>query len=155
MDYSVHYVPRNDGETDAALVVRRGAHELSFTEAAAWTAIKGWLAPMGEAAEDVPFGCVAQYTLPSVVLDADAYSTRFIECIPTDAGFSRWQQTLATMGCSAAGGQDFSAAIEYFDSASGGFTADTKTALRLRAADFGQVEPDPTFSPGAPPCAAA
>ena len=92
MDYSVHYVPRNDGETDAALVVRRGAHELSFTEAAAWTAIKGWLAPMGEAAEDVPFGCVAQYTLPSVVLDADAYSTSFVECFPTDAGFSRWPQ---------------------------------------------------------------
>ena len=83
MDYSVHYVPRNDGETDAALVVRRGAHELSFTEAAAWTAIKGWLAPLGEAADDVPFGCVAQYTLPSVVLDADAYTTLFIEALPT------------------------------------------------------------------------
>ena len=65
MDYSVHYASRNDGETDAALVVRRGAHELSFTEAAAWTAVKGWLAPLGEAADDVPFGCVAQYLSPA------------------------------------------------------------------------------------------
>ena len=96
MDYSVRYEQRNDGETDAALVVRRGAHTMTFSEAAAWTAVKGWLAPLGEAADDVPFGCVAQYTLPSVVLDADAYTTLFIEALPTDSGLSRWQQRLAT-----------------------------------------------------------
>ena len=43
MDYSVRYEQRNDGETDAALVVRRGAHTMTFSEAAAWTAVKGWL----------------------------------------------------------------------------------------------------------------
>ena len=73
----------------------------------------------------------------SCLIDADAYTTLFIEALPTDSGLSRWQQRLATCGVAAAGGQDFSAAMEYFDGACNGFTDEVKTALRLRAADLG------------------